>query len=360
MRRRIGDDRTRARGRRRGCARRMSLACTLGKTPWGLAMALVLGLAPAAGATLIPSAELSFRVSLAPDSISVGDPVSLVIEAAGPTGATLLLPQLADSVGPLTVLDAAAPVGGNRSGRATVQRTARVTRYRTGTATLPPLPLLWVRATGDTAVAWSGPVTLRVGSLLNGPADPSKLHDLKPVVALARPRWWLWVLAAAVVAGLALVAWRYRRLFRRRRPAAELPVPPPIPPEIAFARGLEDLVGRQLPERGMVKDYYGELSLLFRRYIEDRLGFPALEETRREIMESVRGRTGLRAEEISGLGDWLAEDELVKFARLERLLGEVASHTDRARAWVRATTPVAIPVSVLPASPTEPAGEGQS
>jgi hypothetical protein len=269
----------------------------------------------------------------------VGDPIAVIIEGAGPPGATLLLPQIADSVGPFTVLDAGPPVAGSRNGKVTVQRTAKVTRFRTGAVSFPELPLLWVRAPGDTAVAFSTPVPVRVRSLLTGPADVSKLHDLKPVVPLARPRWWLWGLITLGAVALVFAAWRYRHLLRRRRIAIETPPPPPLPPEVAFEVGLESLVARRLPEHGLVKDYYGELSLLFRRYIEDRLGFPAVEETRREIMGRVEGRTDLRADEMAGLGAWLAEDELVKFAKMERLLGEVGAHTDRARAWVRATTP---------------------
>jgi hypothetical protein len=303
-----------------------------------LLLAFVLALAGAAHASQTPSPDLSFRVTLTPDSITVGDPIAVVIEGAGPPGTTLLLPQLADSVGPFTVLDAGPPVAGLRDGKVTVQRTAKVTRFRTGTASFPELHLLWVRAPGDTAVAFSTPVPVRVKSLLTGPADVSKLHDLKPVVPLMRPRWWLWGLIAVGAAALIFAAWRYRRLLRRRRIAVEPPPPPPLPPEVAFELGLESLRQQRLPELGRVKDYYGELSLLFRRYIEDRLGFPAVEETRGEIVRSIEGRTDLRAEEAAGLGAWLAEDELVKFAKMGRLLGEVAAHTDRARAWVRATT----------------------
>lgn len=322
----------------------------------GLVFLLASGLplAGAARASQTPSPDLSFRVTLTPDSITVGDPIAVVIEGAGPPGATLLLPQIADSVGPFTVLDAGPVVAGLRDGKVTVQRAVRVTRYRTGAASFPELSLLWVRAPGDTAVALSTPVPVRVRSLLNGPADVSKLHDLKPVVPLARPRWWLWALIALGVAALVFAVWRYRHLLRHRRIVLEPPPPPPLPPEVAFGVGLEALLARRLPEHGLVKDYYGELSLLFRRYIEDRLGFPALEETRREIMVSVEGRTDLRAEEIALLGEWLAEDELVKFAKMERLLGEVAAHTDRARAWVRATTPVLLSPGVPPVA--APAG----
>jgi hypothetical protein len=320
----------------------------------------VLAAAPA-GAALIPSTDLAFRVTARPDSITVGDPVVLTLEARAPAETPLLLPQPADSIGPFTVLDAEAPVVETKDGRLTVTRTVRVTLFRTGESVLPALSLLSPRAgSADTLVALSQPIPVRVRPVLQGKADPSNLKDLKKPVPLARTRWWLWALIAVAAVG---AAWLVRGWLRRRRRAAgtsAAPAPPPLPPEVAFAQGLDALRGQRLPERGLVREYYFELSMLFRRYVEDRFGFAAAEETRTEILERAARLDELRPDEVDRLSAWLEEGDLVKFAKMDRLLREAEAYTDRAVDWVRATAaarPQAdLAAAAEPAPPGPPAG----
>lgn len=335
----------------------------------------------AALAARTPSPDLSFHLGLAPDSVTVGDPIRLTLEAGGPAGATLQLPVLSDSIGPFNVLSAEAPVAETKAGRLRVRQTGSLALFKTGRDTLPSLPLLWVRAPGETLVAYSAPQVVRVRSVLKGDASLKNLHGLKGVVSLARFRWWLWGLIALAALAVAWAAWKYRRLLRRRVEAVLEPAPPPLPPEVAFEKGLEELLQRELPEKGLVKEFYGELSLLFRRYLEDRYHFPAVEETRTEIIQRSLQVPEITENERRDLADWLAEGDMVKFAKMERLLAEARGSAERARAWVRATAvpriaplpspapeapesaplspPAAPPVASAPAPPAAPAAPAQ-
>ncbi len=295
--------------------------------------------APAA-AQWAPSRELSFRVSLSRDSVLVGDPIDLEISASGPEGARLILPESADSLGPLAVLETGAVRQRGRGGLVQLERRDRVTAFRTGGLTLPALPLLWVSDDGDTAVAWSSPVDLAVGSLLEEGAGLQDLRDLRGVVPLARPTWWLWVLIAA---GAALLLWLLLRLVsrlsRRSIPQILRPPDPPLPPEIAFERGYRALQSKRLPEAGRIKEFYGEISLLLRAYMEGRFMIPAVEETRTELMSRARRIESLSSDRLRDLDEWLAEGDLVKFAKLDRLLDEARDYGERAAEWVCGTTP---------------------
>ena len=293
---------------------------------------------PQACAELVPSPELSFRAVLARDSITVGDPIPLRLTASAPVGATLILPTLADSLESFVVLEADPPVQATKDGRIEVSREARVTLFRAGPDTLPALALLWARGEGDTLVAWSRPVPVQVGSVLQGTIDLANLKDLKKPVRLERALWWVWALLAA---GTALAAWWLARWYRRRRRqavsrAASIPAPA-LPPEIAFEQGLAALRAARLPEQGRVREYYFELSLLFRRYLEDRFDFPAVEETRLEILARASLIADLAPEDREYLAQWLSEGDLVKFAKPERLLAEAEAAAEGALAWVRRT-----------------------
>ncbi len=302
-----------------------------------LAGVLVL-IAGAALAARTPSTDLSFRAVISPDSITVGDPITLTLEASGPEGAKLELPVLADSIGPFSVLSAQAPAASVKDGRVTVRQTGSLTLFRTGECRFPELALLWVRAPGETLQALSRPQTVQVRSLLKGQADLKSLHGIKNVVPLERPRWWLWAGLAVLALAAAYALWRNRDRLRRRVSILAPPAPPPLPPEVAFERGLQALYKKELPERGLVKEFYAELSLLFRRYLEDRFGFPAVEETRTEVLAAAERVPALGELERRGLDAWLLEGDLVKFAKMDRLLVQARSYAEQAHAWVKETT----------------------
>jgi len=316
-------------------------------------VAAALGLVPAgAAAALVPSPELSARVTVEPDSVTVGDPITLTFEAGGPAGASLLLPEFADSVGPFRVLSAGLAETRAADGRLRVRREVTLGLFRTGDAVLPPLAVLWPRPDGDTAVAMTQPATVRVGSVLEGKLDLANLKDVKKPVSLGGVPVWVWAAAAALLLAAAALLWARRRRRSAAGPGA-VPEVPPLPPEVAFEQGLAALREQRLPERGFVREHYFELSLLFRRYLEGRFGFAAAEETRPEILAHLADRPDLTDGEVRALSDWLAEGDLVKFAKMERLLQEAERYTETAAAWVRRTA------APRPAPVRAPAVEGE-
>lgn len=337
-----------------------------------LALMLLASALGVAQASRAPSAELRFKVTLAPDSITVGDPISLRIEAEAPNAATLLLPQFADSIGPFVVLSADPIVRANRAGRALLTQEVKVTLFAPGRFEFPPLPLLWVRGADDTLVANSNATPVRVGSLLDaelkksakgGPAkalDLSFLRGVKGVVSLGPERWWFWLAGGLLVAAIAFLLWR--RFGRRAAAVFVPPPPPPVAPEVAFERGLDALLAGELLGRPDLKDFYVELSRLLRVYLEDRFRWQAVEGTRSEILDEA-ARAGFSLDDQRWLGTWLEAGDLVKFAKGERLLEEARQDAESARGWVRrialealdrtrGTLPAAELPPPTPASPT--------
>ena len=316
----------------------------LGLTLFALA-SLLLG---AARAGWTPSADLQFRASVSPDSLTVGDPVTLELGGSAPASGTLLVPAFEDSVGPFTLLGSQdLPGPAAPEGRTAFVRRLRLTAFETGRLAIPPIPLLWISETGDTAVAYSD--SLRVDALSVLPesvatADPqtalAQLRDVKGVVTLEPSRLWLWILLG--VLGAALLAWILVRALRRKTaavPRMVAPAPAPaLSPEVAFHKGLDALLSRKWIETGEFKEYYAELSLLLRRYIEGRFTIPAVEETQREIVEAADLDQRLDSAEVDWLRGWLRDADLVKFARMDRLSADAHRATEQAATWVLAST----------------------
>jgi len=314
------------------------LTFVVGPGPRTGGVAELLAPGAAAQAAWTPSADLSFRVTASPDSITVGDPITLEFVASGPEESSLELPALGDSIGAFTVLSAGDLIPRHSGGRLHLSREAKVTLFHARTETMPPLPLLWVRAGGETLVAWSSPQEVRVGHLLTGQADIQTLKGLKGVVSLSRFPWLLVSLVTAAAAALAFLLWRYRHKLRRRRTSdVGKTAAPPLPPEVAFERGLQTLLRRGLPEKGEPKLYYFEISHLLRRYLEEQFGFPAVEETRSEVLSAIGQVSTVTPARRASLAVWLEEGDLVKFARQEAYLSDAQAHTEQARRWVSET-----------------------
>ena len=83
---------------------------------------------------------------------------------------------------------------------------------------------------------------------------------------------------------------------------------------IAF-RELELLKQKKLWQQGKVKDYYSELTDIYRIYLENRFEIPAMEQTSYEIVSALKEADLDQRLELSKLEDFLLTADLVKFAK---------------------------------------------
>jgi hypothetical protein len=83
--------------------------------------------------------------------------------------------------------------------------------------------------------------------------------------------------------------------------------------EIALKK-MEQLRGKQLPQKGELKEYYSELTFIFREYLEKRYQIPALESTTDEIIRDLRNTNFSKNAEKS-LIEVLEWADMAKFAK---------------------------------------------
>ena len=123
----------------------------------------------------------------------------------------------------------------------------------------------------------------------------------------------LWVLLA--LAAMAAAFWVGRR--RRRGATVETATPgqPPRPAHEIALEALDRIEASPMLERGQVKEYHIEVSETLRTYVEARFRVPALEMTTREVVGGLR-REGASPDFVEGLGRFLDQCDMVKFAKV--------------------------------------------
>jgi hypothetical protein len=265
---------------------------------------------------------LSVRLTLDPARPELGAPVRLRLDAAiDDPGLVVTWPNvgelLTEHLGELVVeVESMRP---GRDGRS-VDGVFRL--FDEGEHVLPALPVAAVRP-GDSgepqqvAEAVLEGAALAVDVDLADDAEPAGALEPLPLTVPEPPFPWMWAGAGAAALALLLAA----ALLHARR---EKPLPPPEPEAPPHQRALDALARlreRRLPERGEVEPYFVELSEILRRYLEERFGLRAPEQTTEEFLASVSnteaGRRAIAAAHRDLLRDFLTRADLVKFAREE-------------------------------------------
>lgn len=257
--------------------------------------------------------NLHLEVTVAPQTVTVGDRVHAVLTLTAPAGAVTGPPRFPTwkgrwgdaevlSTGPVERAPAA-------NGRATWRQEVTLALFQTGKITLPRLAAQVPTAAGTAAVRTGAPVALTVASILPDGADPKTLDPTPPApirrLPAGAPFWWTLAGAAALAGALALLG-----AARRQRPGAGAAV--------ASRPPFEELTGRldallaappASPEQAHVA-----LSHALRRYLGRRLGFPAAESTTTEVRRRL-GRLGLPDTVSEPTVLVLQRCDAVKFAR---------------------------------------------
>jgi hypothetical protein len=176
---------------------------------------------------------------------------------------------------------------------------------------LGPLTIAPLRAAqrGGDAVVTSGELTVEVESRLQeaGPEIEAPAPPFPP-----RPSSTPWLLGAAALALAALAFW----LWRRRGARAPQLVETEPPPHVRALRALSRLRNAPRATAAEIETFYVEVSGVLRTYLEERFGLHAPERTTEEFLADAQASALLDGAQRAELGRFLAQCDLVKFARV--------------------------------------------
>ncbi|MBV6440679.1 MAG: hypothetical protein EPGJADBJ_02351 [Saprospiraceae bacterium] len=207
--------------------------------------------------------------------------------------------------------------------------------FDSATLRLPPLKILL--RSGDSML--SNPLDLAVKPTYatTDVSDAETIRDIQREPLLWTD-YWPWGLGGVLL--LLLMIWLLRK--KKPKPAVAVHLPPQpapvVPPHQLALQKLNILEQKQLWKHGEVEQFYAELSLIVREYLEGRFGIPALESTTREILPLIK-KAGFPDNLDGVLRELLQKSDLTKYAQHppSQTFHEKALHM--ARQLVLATTP---------------------
>ncbi len=318
------------------------------------AAALVLGLCTAIAAATdsgeadaVGAAErlsergpVSARVRVEPDTVRIGDPVTLTLEVTAEAGIELLMPAFGAALERYAILDFAPRERIDESGNTIATQRYRLQAPSSGQHSIPPITVEFVdRRPGQRAAPEDEDafelLTERFEFTVESVVPKGAGQELKPPLgplahhAAEQGRAWPWIAAGlgilAVGAALILVV-RHLRGRARSESAHQLAL-----------RRLQALENRPRPDAAAMDAFFVELSDVVRRYLEDRFLLHAPELTTEEFLDVAASSPDLTREHRSFLQTFLSQADQVKFARLVPNATEVESALATARRFVQQT-----------------------
>lgn len=306
---------------------------------------------------------VSVTLRVAPSAPRIGDVVELVLEARAEPGVELLMPEFGEALGRFEIVDFAPSEREEGAGLTVARQRYRLQPNRSGKQSIPALRVEFVDRRPGQKPAPEGEdayeilterVALDVASILAADA-PLELRPAHP--DLSRRRfpglpWWGWLLAACALAAVAtpfaLRAWQDHRARQRQRSAYEI------------ARGeLDALLAKGRPQAETVDGFYVELSLIVRRYLENRFALRSPELTTEEFLSEMGRSPDLARGHQQLLRDFLVEADLVKFAGVRPGAEVVGQSIAAAERFLEETRDVIATGDPGPAAPDAPSVGGE-
>jgi hypothetical protein len=294
-----------------------------------------------ATSTLVAAPTVKLKVDVSPREIHIGDVIQYnltVIHSTDLAPAPFNVPQ------PLGAFDilAIAPAASQKStdGQSQLTQSLALTTFSTGPAVIPSLSVSFKLPDGSTAEAKTEAVPIKVKSILEEMGDKGGLMPLKGLFNF-RSYFWLWMLLGLLAAGV--IAYFVARAIHRRKHGADGPAEPPRPPEETALEAIQKLESSGLLEQGHTKEFYFELGIIFRRYLEQRYALSALDRTTSELYADFR-EMKMSGDFLSQVRPFFNNADLVKFAKFAPTPEEISEDVLRAKKMIEMTTPVQVDV----------------
>ena len=238
----------------------------------------------------------------------------------------LSIPEFGADIGGFRVIDMGEDEPREVEGRIKVRKWYKLKADLIGSYVLPPVTISYEYKNEKKEVK-TAKIFVEIKSVLDKQGAPKDIKDIKPLVKIERDLKKLYLIISGIILMLGLVGGGLFFYWKKRKKAED--ALPPRPAHELAKEELEALKQKNLIEKGQVRLHYFELSEIFRRYLERRFFFPAVENTTEEIIREFRKRSILNQQTRSIAQSFLRNTDRVKFAKYNPTAEEIEKdHND--------------------------------
>ena len=297
--------------------------------------------------TFVQSQEVRAVAGLDSNHILIGDWLRLHLDVQHPNNTVVAFPNLPDSINGIQIVKREQPKRSHSGDTISESVTFVITAFDSGMHIVPSIPVQYM-VNGDTSRKYvqTSPQVFVVGTIA---IDTSKeIKDIKPplTVGISFAEILPYLIALAILAGIVWLISYIRK--KHRRGESLIPEAPKLPANVVALEALRILEAERVWQRGLVKDYYSQLTDILRMYIERRFTVAAMEMTSDEILSSP-AVASLPKEIKNSLREVLLRADLVKFAKSQPLPQEHESSLITSRSFVETTwKPAEEPAEITP------------
>ena len=269
-------------------------------------------------------------LTVEPGRVNLDQDVFLNIRVTAPASVRVNLPPVDDRVTGFLfngLIDQPPAVGND--GATVTERRVRLTPLVAPEYRIAPMAISYEDASVSPPVkGWfpTPPVRLDMSAPGNGGAVQADLtpYNIPPSARTVA----LWIAMALLLLLLVLGVLRLVKRLHREAVLRRL-----SPRERAL-RELDELLSQRLLEKERIKDFYLELTMIVRRYVERQHGVRAPEQTTEEFLASISRNPTFPAETTGRLKEFLESADLVKFAAFEPRPAATEAMIRTARAYL--------------------------
>lgn len=263
-----------------------------------------------AGGTEKPNLPITIKVEVDKHYVSIGEKIRYSIIAAIGKDFEIEFPDFTKGIGNFNVRDSGARKSeffGNRK----ITQWYILDTYVTGKSVIPKAKIKYKsKQEKDWSETETSEAVIEIKSLLEKAGSGARLRDIKgPIGLRSGINFFLVLIALSVILILGLIIVFLRKNKKREKVLRLRPAH-----EIAYEQ-LNELKKKNFLKKGMIKEYYAEISAIIRHYLENRFNLKAPEMTTEEFLAHVRDYSQLAAIHKALLKEFLLNCDLVKFAK---------------------------------------------